>query len=183
MGYHGTTMAAVASRAHVAVQTVYFVFHTKAELLSQVVDAAVLGDDPRIPEDTDWFRAVFSEPDAAQALRGLVLGGGQIFQRAAVISEVARTAGQADPEAKKVSDHHEKLRRDGYRSMVAHLAEKAALRPGLDIDRATDILVNVFNSQTYLAFSQGSGWSHQEILTWWADVLPELLLDKNPTPE
>ena len=46
-------MAAIAQRAGVAVQTVYFVFHTKAELLSRVIDAAVLGPDPNPPEETN----------------------------------------------------------------------------------------------------------------------------------
>lgn len=44
-----------AERAGVAVQTVFFVFHTKAELLSRVVDAAVLGPrEAKPPEETDW---------------------------------------------------------------------------------------------------------------------------------
>lgn len=44
-GYHGTTMAAIARRAGVAVQTVYFVFHTKPLLLTATIDQAVMGDE------------------------------------------------------------------------------------------------------------------------------------------
>src|ERR1700712_1847613 len=53
-GYHGTSMAAIAKRANVAVQTVYFVFHTKAELFAAAVDAAVLGAEDRPPLEQTW---------------------------------------------------------------------------------------------------------------------------------
>ena len=43
-GFSGTTMADVAQAAGVAVQTDYFVFHTKGELLSRTYDFAVLGE-------------------------------------------------------------------------------------------------------------------------------------------
>jgi len=43
-GYHGATMSAIAERAGVAVQTVYFVFHTKPALLTAAIDTAVMGE-------------------------------------------------------------------------------------------------------------------------------------------
>src|SRR4051795_9668478 len=61
-GYQGATMAAIARRAGFAEQTVYFVFHTKAELLSNVIDAAVLGtEDPIAPEEAPWFQVMEAE--------------------------------------------------------------------------------------------------------------------------
>ena len=40
-----------------AVQTVYFTFHTKSELLSRAYDFAVLGEgDPVPPEQTAWYQ-------------------------------------------------------------------------------------------------------------------------------
>src|SRR3954452_11409872 len=67
-GYQGATMAAIARRAGVAEQTVYFVFHTKAELLSTVIDAAVLGpEDPVAPEEAQWYQAMEAEPDPVAA--------------------------------------------------------------------------------------------------------------------
>ena len=44
-GYRATTMEAIAERAGVAVQTLYFTFHTKDELFQAVHDHTVLGDD------------------------------------------------------------------------------------------------------------------------------------------
>ena len=48
-GYAGTMLADVAQRSGVAVATVRFVFHTKAELLSRVFDFAVMGEDGPLP--------------------------------------------------------------------------------------------------------------------------------------
>src|SRR6187399_1573894 len=56
-GFRATTMEAIAERAGVAVQTLYFTFHTKDELLQAVQDRAVLGDDvPTPPHEQPWFR-------------------------------------------------------------------------------------------------------------------------------
>lgn len=45
-GYQGATIASIARRAKVAAQTVYFVFHTKAALISAVIETAVIGAAP-----------------------------------------------------------------------------------------------------------------------------------------
>ena len=63
-GYHGATIADIATRAGVAPQTVYFTFNTKAKLMSAVIDRAVMGDDPHLPESTDWWSAMIAEPSA-----------------------------------------------------------------------------------------------------------------------
>lgn len=113
-GFHGATMAAIARRAGVAGQTVYFVFHTKAELLSAVIDAAVLGDDPpTVPQDTDWWAAMNNADTAEEVLRHFVRGAGPLLARAAQISEVLRAAALADPEARAIFDRHDQLQVTG----------------------------------------------------------------------
>jgi AcrR family transcriptional regulator len=176
-GYHGTTMNAVAQRAGVAVQTVYFVFHTKAELLSATIDTAVLGDeDPEPPAAAAWWAAAAAEPGAREALRLFVAGTGPILARASGLADVARTAAQTDPDARQTHEFHEKLRLEGYRQIIAMLAEKGPLRAGLDIDGATDVLLTMLGPATYLALTQGRGWSHERVVTWLGDNLPDILL-------
>lgn len=177
-GYHGTTMNAVAQRAGVAVQTVYFVFHTKAELLGATIDVAVLGEEePTPPERAQWWAAAAAEPSARDALRLIVSGAGTILARASGMSDVARTAAQTDPDALRTHEFHEKLRLDGYRRVVEMLAEKGPLRSGLDIDAATDILLTMLGPATYLALTQGRGWSPERVTAWLADILPDILLE------
>src|SRR5215208_4437797 len=79
-GYSGTTMSDIAESAGVAVQTVYFTFHTKSEVLSRAYDFAVLGEgDPVPPDQTSWYRKMTDEPDLTAALRHAVEGIGEIM--------------------------------------------------------------------------------------------------------
>ena len=74
-GYHGATIASIAGRAAVAPQTIYFVFHTKADLVSAVIDDRILGpDEPEDPQASAWWDAMATAPTAAAVLQGFVRG-------------------------------------------------------------------------------------------------------------
>ena len=125
-GYHGATMAAIARGAGVATQTVYFVFHTKAELISAAIDAAVLGeDDPTAPEDTDWWVAMLAAPTGAEALEHFVRGAGSLYARAAGISEVLRAAALTDPDVHAICRHHDQQQVEGFRRVVDAVTRRA----------------------------------------------------------
>ena len=175
-GFHGATVASVATRAGVATQTVYFVFHTKAELISAVIDAAVMGDSELPPELTEWWRAMLDEPDAATSLRMFVRGAADAFERAAAISVVLAAAALTDDELMVRHQQHERLRRTGFREVVEGLAAKGPLKPGLDADTATDVLLTVYGDSTYHSLRTERGWSEEQIVDWLADALPRLLL-------
>jgi AcrR family transcriptional regulator len=169
-GYQGTTMAAVAKRAAVAVQTVYFVFHTKVDLLNDVYDAAVLGDDGP-PPSTEWFRAAITAVDPRQSLRLFVEGTSGILGRAASLAAVAKAAAVVDPEAGEVQAEHERLRVEGYRDFLGHVTGLEA-----DLDTATDVLLTLLGPGTYLAFVADRGWTPERYVDWTADALADLLL-------
>ena len=176
-GFHGATMAAIAKRAGVAGQTVYFVFHTKAELLSAVIDAAVLGEDPpTIPQDTDWWVAMHNADTAEEVLRHFVRGAGPLLARAAQISEVLRAAALADPEARAIFDRHDQLQVTGYRQVVDLASSKGPLRPGLTPETATDLLLTLCGDSTYVQLTTERGWTHEQATAWLADATPQLLL-------
>src|SRR5687768_13468296 len=82
-GWAGTTMNAIAEEAGVAVQTLYFTFHTKAAILSETFGAALVGferwepleGDPILKSDLPvlrqihpWFREVEAAKTASAAL-------------------------------------------------------------------------------------------------------------------
>ena len=170
-GYQGTTMAMIAARAGVAVQTVHFVFHTKGELLTAAVERAVIGaGDP--PERAEWFRALTAEPDPGEQLRGFVHHGGEVLMRASAINEVARSAALTDPDAATAFDRLERLRWDGYRSLLELVATKTPFRGGMDIDSATDVLFTLVSPRTYLSLTRDRGWPPERALAWMAEVAP-----------
>lgn len=181
-GFHGATMAGIAARAGVASQTVYFVFHTKPELISAVIDAAVLGDeDPRPPQDLPWWADMVAEPGAVEALRIFIRGAGDVFARAAAISEVLRAAALTDDEVRRTHQYHENLRRDGFGQVLGMLAAKGQLREDQSFDELTDAFITVYGDSTYNLLAAERGWSHDQIMAWLCDVLPGMLL-AGPAP-
>jgi AcrR family transcriptional regulator len=176
-GFHGATMAGIAARAGVASQTVYFVFHTKPELISAVIDAAVLGDDdPRPPQTQPWWAEMMAEPVAAEALKIFIRGAGVVFARAASISEVLRAAALTDEEVRRTHQFHENLRRDGFGQVLELLAAKGPLREDYSLDELTDAFMTVYGDSSYNLLATERGWSHDQIMAWLCDILPGMLL-------
>jgi len=166
-GYAGTTMAQIAEAADVAVQTVYFVFHTKAALLSRAYDFAVMGEEePLDPQEQPWYKAMTAEPEVTAALRHLVTGLGEITRRVTPLYLVARVAADSDADTARVVAHHERWRADGYREVLGLLRAKAQLSPGLGLKRATDLLLLFVGMDVYHALVHGRSWSHQEWVDW-----------------
>ena len=166
-GYAGTTMAQIAVAAGVAVQTVYFTFHTKAALLSRAYDFAVMGEEePLPPEQQPWFAAMMAEPDVTEALRHFVMGVGEITRRVTPLYLAARVAADQDPETARVMAFHERWRADGYRQLLELLHAKAEFRPGLTLERATDLLLLFVGMEVYRVLVGTQGWSHEEWLDW-----------------
>ena len=173
-GYHGTPMAAIASRAGVAVQTVYFVFHTKPELFAAALDAAVLGPEAKAPMEQRWARdAVAVRRGARAAVESFIRGSAPILRRAAALNAVAGAAAPTDPELAEVYQSREQLRVDAYRDFVNGLALPADANPG----RAADLLITMLSPQFYLALRQERGWEHEEIVDWMATTIPGLMLE------
>jgi AcrR family transcriptional regulator len=175
-GYHGATMAAIARRAGVAVQTVYFVFHTKAQLMSAVIDAAVLGPDPTIPQVSDWWAAMQAANTAADALTHFVRGVGPLLARAAPVSQIARDAALADDEVKAVLSQHDRLQLEGYRQVVDILASKGELLHGLTPETVVDLLLTFCGDGVYVELRIHRGWPHDQVVDWLVATLPLLLL-------
>jgi len=177
-GYHGATITSIADRAGVAPQTIYFVFHTKAELISAVIDSAVVGSDAALPPQAQpWWQETLDEPDAARALKAFVRGAGEAFARATSISEVLRAAALTDTEVRATYEHHERLRREAFGEVLDGLAAKAPLRAGMSRDHLLDVFLTVYGDSSYYHLTIERGWSHDEVMDWLSDVLPTILFE------
>jgi AcrR family transcriptional regulator len=175
-GFTGTRMADVAAAAGVAEQTVYFTFHTKAELLQNCFDRAVLGeDDPLPPPEQPFWAAMIAAPTGREAIRHFAVGNAKITGRVGQLAQVVASATH-DPDAAAIWRRSEGLRRDGYRQVVEHLATAYGLREGLDPKAATDILLTVAGPGVYSALINEYGWSLEAYLDWLSRTLAEQLL-------
>jgi AcrR family transcriptional regulator len=173
-GYGGTRMTDIASRAGVAVQTVYFTFHTKGELLQACFDKAVLGPERLPPPEQAFYAELMAARSGRAAVAAFVEGNTAINERAAAIKAVAESVPH-EPDAAEVVERSEKLRRRGLGEVVTLLSERFGLRAGLDVATGTDILLVLSAPGTYLTLI-GYGWSRDRYVAWLTDALARELL-------
>ena len=176
-GYHGATMIAIAKRAGVAVQTVYFVFHTKPALLTAAIDNAVMGEgEPLPPEQTSWWQEGTTTTDGRRAIDLFVANVAEISTRAATLDRVALAASTTDPEVNDVIAHHESLRTAAFRAYVDTFVKRGLLKDGLDAAEATDVLLTLAGSDIFLNFTEARDWTVERYAAWTTDALCALFL-------
>jgi AcrR family transcriptional regulator len=176
-GYSGTTMVAIAEEAGVAVQTLYFTFHTKAELLQETYDRAVLGDEEPVPPWlTPWFQAMKAEASLPGALAHLVDGVAAILERVAPLRPVFDAA-MSEPGVAEVWERAELVRERGYRGILQILARKRPLRSDRDLETATDLLFVLLGPDAFRAFVEGRRWSVERWKAWVAAALERELFE------
>src|SRR5918999_3566019 len=142
-GYAGTTMAAVASSAGVVVETVYRSFGSKAALFGAVVEAALAGGVERaeVPvEERPAIAALIAETDPVRQVA--LYAGTQpgIHRRAGPLLRAVRDAAALDPDVARVWRELEAQRYAGQGRLAALLATRGALREGLSVETATDLI-------------------------------------------
>ena len=169
LGYRATTMAAIAERSGVAVQTLYFTFHTKDELLQEVHKRAVLGDDMRPPSQQSWFVEVAAEVDARRAISLVAEASSTILARVAPMLPVfhAAAADAAGAVFRRGEDHRKRDMHD----LAEVLLGKPAARESLGVGEAADLLYVLLGPQTYRSFVVDLGWPPQAWIRWTSATL------------
>lgn len=160
-----------------APQTIYFVFHTKADLVSAVIDDRVLGPDaPQDPQASAWWAAMAGAPTATAVPEAFVHGAAPLLDRAAPVSEVVRAAAATDDEVHAVHAKHDELQRAGYRRVIELTAARGALGPGLTIDTATDVLLTLCGDGLWAQLTAERGWTPEQVVAWLRTTLPAAIL-------
>jgi AcrR family transcriptional regulator len=177
-GYSATTMADIAVEAGVAVQTVYFTYHTKLALVREAFDFAVVGSHDLIPPDQQpWFAAVRDEPDLTRALKALVEHVTLISRRVAPLAEALRSLGK-EPEAEAFYRDRERLRHEGFGRILDVLTAKRPLRASLDPSTALDAFFALLSPELYQALVIGREWPEERWTEWITQTLEETLFGR-----
>lgn len=174
-GYRATTMQAVAERAGVAVQTVYFVFHTKDDLLCAVQERAVIGDDHVPPLQQAELAAAAAEPDLRHAVVLFVRGNLAILERVGPLIPTWHAVA-SDPVG-QVWRRLETLRYEGYGDLLLQLTAKAPLRSGMSHQQATDLLFVLLGPELFRSLVSELRWSSDAYATWVERTIIEQLFD------
>jgi AcrR family transcriptional regulator len=176
-GYHRTTIEAVAAESGVAVPTVYKAFGTKAAILRGAVAQALAGDDEREPlMRRPWWREQLDEPDPEKQLQLIARNARAIWNRAAPIVEMLRTAATLDPETAEIWGTVNQDRVERSRVTARSLAGKGGLRTDLSAATVADVLTNMTSLELYLLFVRDRGWSARRYQDWLGESLASLLL-------
>ncbi len=177
-GYAGTSLAAIAAAAGVARPTVFAAFGSKTALLREVLDQALAGDDDPVPvASRPWFSPVWQATTPAGVLDAYATVCALIGERAAAVFETVRRAADDAPEAARLWGTLQQNRQAGARMVLEHARRVGDLRPGLDLDRAVDVLWFWNDPAHHAALVGGRAWPPDEYRDWLSARMRESLLE------
>jgi AcrR family transcriptional regulator len=176
-GYATTTMEAIAAEAGVALKTVYVAFDTKGGLLRALWNHLLRGGRDDVPvAEQQRYREILAEPDAERQLRVTVRNSVVVKQRIAGVSDVVRSAATIDPD---IGDLWRRIQTEFHanqRVIVESIAAKGRLAPGLDVDRAADILWTLNHPNLWQLLVRERGWTPEQFERWFAETARAQLL-------
>lgn len=178
-GYAGATIPRIAAEAGVAVETVYRSAAGKAGMLEAAVQAALAGGVQRadVPvEERPAIRRVIEETDPRGQIEAYAATQPGVWSRVGPLLRVLDAAATTDETLLALRQQHGRQRWEGLRRFAALLSERACLRDGLSVDRATDIIWAVCAQANYDSLVIDRGWSHNEYKAWLAETLAPALL-------
>ena len=179
-GYAGTTMAAIAEEAGVAVKTVYLGFETKSNLLRMLWNARLRGDEDDIPVgQRHWYQEVIEEPDPERKLRLNARNARNARERMGRLLGVIRSGGHGDADVAALWNRIQTEFYEHQRRILETLPPKA-LRRGLDADRAADILWTLNHPDVWLLLVDERDWTAEQWEEWFADISCAQLLNGRP---
>ncbi len=171
-GYEATTMQAVADEAGVAVQTVYFTFHTKAALLMTIESRAVGGEGQEWREQRQ--RELVEERDPRNVVALWVAASATVLNR--ITAFVALLGANLQMDAESV-ERRARERDRWFQLLIDRLVALDALKPGLVPSRALDVARAVLRVEAYEDLTLRWGWTQQEWIEWMTGVLASELLN------
>jgi AcrR family transcriptional regulator len=182
-GYAATTMATIAAEARVALKTVYVAFQTKSGVLRALWNLRLRGERDELPvAQQQWYREVLDEPDPEHQLRLTAHNSRVVKLRIAGVLEIIRGAAPIDPDIAALWSRIGTEFHANQRVVAQSLADKGALAPGLDIERAADILWTINHPNLWQLLVGERGWTAEQYEQWCAQILCTQLLNRSPAP-
>jgi AcrR family transcriptional regulator len=178
-GYAATKMSEIAEDAGVALKTVYAAFDTKSGVLRALWHTLLRGDEDDVPVmDRAWYREVLEEPDPERQLRLNARNARVVKTRIAGVLDVIRQAALLDPDTEALWARIQSDFYENQRAIVQALDARGALRPGLEVAEAADILWALNHPDVWQLLVTKRGWTAERWEQWFADSSSGQLLDQ-----
>ncbi|KWW99977.1 Transcriptional regulator [Carbonactinospora thermoautotrophica] len=176
-GYLATSVEDIAREAGVARPTVFTSVGVKSQILKEVIDLTLAGDDEPVPvRERPWFREALEEPDPHRMLHLHARNMRMMYVRCADVYCAVESAAEADPDVGALWQAMQRWRLMGSRFVAESLAGKTRLRDGYDADTVADMLWSVATPMVYRKLVRERGWSPEQYERWLADLLCRALL-------
>jgi len=176
-GYAATTIDAVAQAAEVSRKTVFTSVGGKPVLIKFAYDYAITGDDQPVPlGERPVAKALEAEPDAARMLAGFSDMVTDIQGRIARLHVALACAADSDPDARTLFEQLEQQRLAAMTLPATLLSRRGALRRGLTVAVAADILWLYNDPVLYHQMVHKRQWAPSQFRDWLAHALQTQLL-------
>src|SRR5258708_2122727 len=182
-GYRAATIAAVAARAGVNVDTVYELVGRKPVLLRELIEQAISGTDhPVTAEERQYVKAIRAEPDPARKLAIYARAVRRIQERMAPLFLALRDASSTEPEAHEVWKQIGDRRAVNMRSLIRDVRDAGGLRANLSVEVAADMVWALNSSEGFVLLTAERVWSSRHFERCLADAWCRLLLPSPSAP-
>ena len=169
--YERMTIDGIAERAQVSSQTVYVMFHSKAGILSELIDRISFG-----PEYKDLVSKAMEREHPADRLRYVAKIARHIFDQRSEVVDILRGASLVSPELADLIEKREQQRYANQEHVIAFLNQEGCLRQDLNFKLARDLLWTLTSRELYSLMVQQRGWSSAQYEAWLGEALVEQLL-------
>jgi AcrR family transcriptional regulator len=177
-GWGAATVAEIARRAGVSVDTVYASVGRKPALLRELVETALSGRDEPVPgEQRDYVQRVLAAATATDKLRLYAEGIGALQQRLAPVFLALRDAAATDPDCAALWREIAQRRRANMLRFAADLRSTGELRADLDDDTVADVVWSMNAAEYWVLLVHERGWTPERFTAWLTDAWTRTLLD------
>lgn len=183
-GYAATTIADIARRARVAVDTVYATIGRKPALMRAVLEAAISGTDQAVPpEERDYVARVRAATGARDKIASYVAGLLDVQGRLAPVFLALRDAASTDPDSAALWTEITGRRARNMRDFAADLRSTGELRDDLTDDEVADIVWSMNGPEYWVLLVGDRGWSPERFGDLLVDTWTRTLLAVTATAD
>lgn len=176
-GYAATTVAQIAERAGVNVDTLYASVGRKPVLLREVVETAISGTDRAVPAEQRGYVHAVRAAAGARAKIGLYAAAvAEMGPRTAPILTALRDAAARDPQCARLRTEITRRRAANMRLFAADLRATGELRGDLTDDEVADIVWSTNSAEYYVLLVHERGWTPERFGAHLADLWCRMLL-------
>lgn len=171
-GYADMTLESIAREAGVAPQTVYAVCGSKKGVLAAILENSV--ESHKYDKYRDSIMELKTGEERVRAMGHFL---SLLLENSAPGFQIMRGMGVVSPELAEVEADKEMMLYEKCEKQIRQMAEDGLLRPGLDVERATDMYWALTAPGVHRRLTTLRGWTSEQFSAWLADMLRLVLLD------